>query len=142
MLKPALGLDLGQKTLGIAKSDSLGFVFGVETYRFKNYDYESASNYVIDFLSKNNIEVVVIGYPLTLKGELSEMSKNVLSFKELLLNKNPNLTIELVDERLTSVEANRTLSFLNVNHNTRKANVDTLAAQEILETYIRKEKNK
>ena len=138
----ALGLDLGVKTLGIAKSDFLGFVHGVETFRFKSLDFASAANRVFELINELDIDVIVIGYPLTLRGNESEMSKNVLEFKKLLQNKDPLLKIELMDERLTSVSANKTLSLLNASHQKRKENVDTLAAVEILETYIRKENNK
>jgi len=66
------------------------------------------------------------------------MAQNVLHFKDLLLALNPNYTIELVDERYSSVIANNTISALNMNHEKRKQVVDTYAACEILDTYIRK----
>ena len=58
--------------------------------------------------------------------------------KEDLLKEDPTLQIEMIDERLTTVSAHRTLSMLDVNHKTRKDSVDRLAACEILDTYIRK----
>jgi len=45
-MNKVLGLDLGKKTCGIAYSDALGFVHGVETYRFKAFDYEDAAIHV------------------------------------------------------------------------------------------------
>ncbi len=138
----ALGLDLGVKTLGVAKNDFLGFVHGVETYRFKSLDFASACLRVKQLVEELNIEVIALGYPLTLKGNMSEMANNVLAFKNMLNETCPNVRIELIDERLTSVSANRTLSTLNVSHQKRKETVDTLAAIEILETFIRKENQK
>lgn len=140
-MKKALGLDLGVKTLGIAASDSIGIAHGVETYRFKTLDFISAANRVNEIATERGIIDIALGYPLHLNGKESEMSKNVISFKEMLISINPNFNIELVDERLTSVSANKTLSMLNVNHQTRKDTVDTLAAIEILESYLRKKGN-
>ena len=138
----ALGLDLGKKTLGIAVSDSLGFVHGVETFRFESFKYEIPASYIVNLAKERMITTLVLGYPLHLNGAESDMSKNVLLFKDLILKLNPNLTIELIDERLTSVSANKTLSMLDVSHQKRKDTVDTLAAVEILETFIRREANK
>lgn len=137
-MNKVLGLDLGKKTCGIAYSDALGFVHGVETYRFKAFDYEDAAAHVDKLLKEKGITEIALGLPLHLSGELSEMAQNVLHFKDLLLALNPNYTIELVDERYSSVIANNTISALNMNHEKRKQVVDTYAACEILDTYIRK----
>ena len=137
-MNKVLGLDLGKKTCGIAYSDALGFVHGVETYRFKAFDYEDAAAHVDKLLKEKGINEIALGLPLHLSGELSEMAQNVLHFKDLLLALNPNYTIELVDERYSSVIANNTISALNMNHEKRKQVVDTYAACEILDTYIRK----
>ena len=137
-MNKVLGLDLGKKTCGIAYSDALGFVHGVETYRFKAFDYEDAAAHVDNLLKEKGITEIALGLPLHLSGELSEMAQNVLHFKDLLLALNPNYTIELVDERYSSVIANNTISALNMNHEKRKQVVDTYAACEILDTYIRK----
>ena len=137
-MNKVLGLDLGKKTCGIAYSDALGFVHGVETYRFKAFDYEDAAAHVDKLLKEKGITEIALGLPLHLSGELSEMAQNVLHFKDLLLTLNPNYTIELVDERYSSVIANNTISALNMNHEKRKQVVDTYAACEILDTYIRK----
>ena len=135
-----IGLDLGKKTLGIAYSDSLGFVHGIETYRFKAFDYEDAAKYAEKIAIERGIKELALGLPLHLSGNMSEMSQNVMTFKDLLLNLDPNYKIELIDERFSTVEAHRTLSELNVNHQTRKNVVDTYAACEILDTYIRRKK--
>ena len=128
----AIGLDLGKKTLGIATSDSLGFAHPLETFRFPSFQFELAVNRVLEVSKEKGITNIALGYPLHLSGQPSEMSENVLNFKKMLESANPNFKIELVDERLTSVQANNTLSFLDVSHQKRKDNVDSLAAQEYL----------
>ena len=137
-MNKVIGLDLGKKTCGIAYSDSLGFVHGIETYRFKAFDYHDAANHVDKIAKEKGIVEFALGLPLHLSGTMSEMANNVLAFKELLLKLNPSYKIELIDERFSTVEAHRTLSELNVSHTQRKEAVDTYAACEILDTYIRR----
>ena len=134
----ALGLDLGKKTLGIAYSDSLGFCHPIETFRFPAFQFDLAVNRVKEIALEKNIKHIALGLPLHLSGDMSEMGENVLNFKKMLEDSNPEYIIELIDERLTSVQANNTLSFLDVSHQKRKDSVDALAAVEILETYVRK----
>lgn len=140
-MEKAIGLDLGKKTLGIAYNDSLGFVHGIETYYFKAFDYVDAANHIHQVAKEKGIKEFALGLPLHLSGNMSEMANNVMTFKKILESLDPNYKIELIDERLTSVQAHRTLSELNVNHETRKAKVDTYAACEILDTYIRRKGN-
>jgi len=141
-MEKAIGLDLGKKTLGIATSDALGFAHPLETFRFPSFQFEQAVKRVAEVSKEKGITNIALGYPLHLSGQPSEMSENVLNFKKMLEADNPNYIIELIDERLTSVQANNTLSFLDVNHQKRKDSVDSLAAQEILESYIRSKQYK
>lgn len=131
-----LGLDLGTTTLGIATNDYLGFVHGVETFRFDRNQYIVARKHVLELCEKMMINKLVIGLPMHLNNTPSEMSENVLRFKEDLLKANPNLQIELCDERLSTVSAHRSLTELNVNHKQRKDSVDRIAACIILDTYL------
>lgn len=137
-MNKVIGLDLGKKTCGIAYSDSLGFVHGIETYRFKAFDYIDAAKHVDSIAKEKEITEFALGLPLHLSGNMSEMGQNVLNFKELLIKLNPSYKIELIDERFSTVEAHHTLSELNVSHQQRKDSVDTYAACEILDTYIRR----
>ena len=137
MVKKYLALDLGTKTLGVAYNDALGFVHGLETFRFDKNQYIVARKHVIELTEKMMINDLVIGYPLHLSGEQSEMSQVVLRFKEDLLKEKPLLNIELVDERLSSVTANKSISERGMNHQQRKDNVDKIAACVILDTYLR-----
>ena len=141
MVKKYLALDLGTKTLGIAYNDALGFVHGLETFRFDKNQYIVARKHVLELSEKMMINDLVIGYPLHLSGEQSEMSQIVLRFKDDLLKEKPTLNIELVDERLSSVTANKSISERGMNHQQRKDNVDRIAACVILDTYLRMKGN-
>ena len=136
-----LGLDLGTVTLGIAKSDSLGFVHGVETFRFTKGQYSKARERVHQLVKELDIKNVVLGLPITLHNEEGEASQRSLRFKEDLLKEDSSLNIIMVDERLTSVSANKLISEMNMSHKQRKDSVDRIAACEILDIYIRRLQN-
>ena len=140
-MNKAIGLDLGTVTLGIAQSDSLGFVHGVETFRFIKGQYSKARERVHKLVNDTGIKEIALGYPLHMSGEEGERALSSKKFMEDLRNEDPSLKITLVDERLTTVSAHRTLSELGVNHQTRKDSVDRLAACEILDFYLRRREN-
>ncbi|MCQ2814699.1 MAG: Holliday junction resolvase RuvX [Bacilli bacterium] len=133
----AIGLDLGTTTLGIAISDSLGIVHGLETFHFQANAYSKAREKVHEIVNEKDIKIIALGYPLNMDGTIGERAKSCLKFRDDLLKEDDSLTIEMVDERLTTVMAHRSLSDMNVNHEKRKQVVDTLAASEILETFVR-----
>lgn len=133
-----IGLDLGTTTLGVAKSDSLGFVHGVDTIRFDKNQYVVARKKVHELVEELDIKNIVLGYPLHLSGNESQMSEICLRFKDDLLKEDPTLNIEMQDERLSTMTAHNILSEKNVNHQQRKSNVDKISACIILETFLRK----
>lgn len=137
----AIGLDLGTVTLGIAQSDSLGFVHGVETFHFIKGQYSKARERVHQLVKETGIKEIALGYPLHMSGEEGERALSSKKFMEDLLTEDPSLMITLVDERLTTVSAHKTLNELGVNHKTRKESVDRIAACEILDFYLRRKNN-
>ena len=132
-----IGLDLGTTTLGVATSDVLGFVHGVETFRFPKEAYSQARDYVHKLVEKTGIKNLVIGLPINMDGSQGFRADSSKRFKEDLLKEDPSLKIELVDERLTTVSAHKTLNQLNVSGQQRKGAVDRIAACEILDFYLR-----
>ncbi len=132
-----IGLDLGTTTLGVATSDVLGFVHGLETFRFPKDAYSQARDYVHKLVEKTGIKNLVIGLPINMDGSQGFRADSSKKFKEDLLKKDPTLKIELVDERLTTVSAHKTLNQLNVSGQQRKGAVDRIAACEILDFYLR-----
>ena len=137
-----IGLDLGTVTLGVATSDVLGFVHGLKTFRFQKEAYSQARKYVHDLVAKTGIKNIVIGLPINMDGSQGFRAQSSIKFKEDLLAEDPSLKIELVDERLTSVSAHRTLSELNISSRDHKKTVDRVAACEILDFYLRMKGNK
>ena len=140
-MNKAIGLDLGTVTLGIAVRDILGKDHGVETVRFPKGKYSKARERVHALVKETGIKEIALGLPLHMSGEVGERAESALRFRDDLLKEDPTLKIEMVDERLTTVAAHRTLSELDVSHQKRKDSVDRLAACGILDTYIRKRGN-
>ena len=137
MIGKVLGLDLGEKTLGIACSDIMGIIAtGIETYRFKDNDYEDALNRVKYFVNKDNIKEIALGLPLHMSGDESDHSRLARRFKEMLEEKIPNLKVVLIDERWTTKQANRRLLEADLSRKKRKNVIDKMAAVVILDTYL------
>ena len=135
-MKKYIGLDLGTVTLGIAKSDALGFVHQVETFRFPKTQYVLARKRVYELCEELEITDLVLGLPRHLNNTDSEMSKTVERFKDDLLREHPELTVELVDERLSSFEAEEYMHEAGVKTNKKKGLIDQIAGTIILQSYL------
>ena len=138
MIGKVLGLDLGEKTLGIACSDIMGIIAtGIETFRFQDGQYEEALNRVIYFVNKDNIKEIALGLPLHMSGDESDHSRLARRFKEMIEEKIKDIKVVLVDERWTTKQANRVLLQADLSRAKRKKVIDKMAATVILETYLR-----
>ena len=132
-----LGLDLGTVTLGIAYSDSLGFVHGIETFRFPKEAYSQARKRVKEMSDKYGIKNIVLGLPINMDGSHGFRAESSERFKEDLEKEYPDLKIYLQDERMTSISAHKTLHNMNIKEKNHKDSVDRLAACEILDFFLR-----
>ncbi|HMM00572.1 MAG TPA: Holliday junction resolvase RuvX [Bacilli bacterium] len=144
MSKKIIGLDLGTKTLGIAiTSSDQKFVLGMETVRFNSNDYVTAAKRIEQILQEENVESIIVGYPLNMDDRKGPRVEAVEKFKLLLGAFFPLTQIKFVDERLSTIEAYERLSALGYNKAKQKELVDMWAAKVILETYLaqREEKN-
>ena len=86
------------------------------------------------------VDTIVVGMPLNLKGEKTVRAEVTEQFIHKLKCKYNKIKIETVDERLTTVAAHKTMNFLDINKNKKRDIVDTISAVYILETYINKNK--
>lgn len=137
-MKRVLGLDLGTKTLGIAISDSLGIAHGRENFRFQERAYRQALNKVKEVLEKEGIDEIALGYPLNMDGSAGERAKSSERFKAQIEELCPNVTVYLVDERLTTVMATQWLYDAGLNGRKRHEVIDQQSAVAILESHLRK----
>jgi len=131
-----LGLDLGNRTIGIAISDDLKFLArGVETYRFADKEFKLAAEYVKLYCEKEPIETIVLGYPKRLDNVVGEQAQRSLDFKEML-EELTQIKVVLVDERFTSKIASDMMKEQNLKRKKRKNSIDTMAATVILQGYL------
>ncbi|MBR4351169.1 MAG: Holliday junction resolvase RuvX [Bacilli bacterium] len=136
-----LGLDLGTKTLGIAKSDSLGLIASsYKLIKFENEDYESLINPLKEIIDELKVDKLVLGLPKNMDNSLGFASERSLKFKKLIED-NINIEVILQDERLSSVEANNLMIMGDTSRKNRKEKVDALAATIILQRYLDQRKD-
>ena len=134
----ALGIDFGTKRVGLALSDRSNII--ASPYRTLNYVSEKDLITQLEtIISKNDIEILVLGLPINMKGEDTAQTMKVRNFKEIL----STLRIPIVyeDERLSSVSAINSLMFQNVKTGHNKPEIDKTAAAIILQQYLDKNSN-
>ena len=137
MIGKVLGLDLGEKTLGIAESDLMGIIAqGIENFRFEDNNYDRALDRVIYYVKKDDIKEIALGLPLHMSGDESEHSKLARHFKTMIEEKLPNIKVVLIDERWTTKQANRRLLEADLSRKKIKNVIDKMSAVVILETYL------
>ena len=131
-----LGLDLGNKTLGIAISDDLNFLArGLETFRFNDKDFKSALEHTLKVEIEYNIDTIVLGLPKNMDGSLGIQANYAEEFKRKLLEKS-KAKIILWDERLTSKMASDMMKSQSLKRKKRKEDIDKMAAVIILQSYL------
>ena len=137
-----LGIDYGEARVGIAITDELNItVQGLETIQRNGSDKVVLRRLDEIFEKYDNVDTIVVGMPLNLNGTISERAKITEQFVHKLKCKYNKMKIETMDERLTTVEAHRTMNFLDVKKTKKRGIVDTISAVYILETYLNKLKN-
>lgn len=134
-----LALDVGSRTIGMAVTDPLGITAqGLETIRRRNkrYDFEQLANIIANY----DVREIVIGLPLRMSGEEGTQSEKMREFAAAV-EKKFELPVHLIDERLTSVEANRVLRESEMSIQKRAGAVDRLAAVLILQNYLERKRS-
>jgi putative holliday junction resolvase len=135
-----IGLDLGTRTLGIAISDPLEIIASpIETFRFRDGDYETAANYLEKYINQYQVKKLIIGLPLHMSGEIGESAKLVINFKEIL-EKRYKIEVVTIDERWSTKSAQRTLIEADISRAKRKNLIDKMAAVVILQSYLDRQK--
>ena len=135
-----LGIDYGDARVGIAITDLLGITAqGLETIHYQGKD-KMLLKRLDEIIKQYEVDTIVLGIPLNLKGEETVRAEITKAFLHKLKCKYPKLKIETVDERLTSVQAHKTMNDLQIKNTKKKGLVDTLAAVYILESYMNRKK--
>ena len=130
-------MDYGSKTVGVAVSDALGFTAqGVEIIRRKSEKRLRQTLARIDeLIAEYQVGSIVLGFPKNMDNTIGDRAEKSLEFAEML-KKRTGLPVVMWDERLTTVEADRTMAQTGVRREDRKKYVDELAAMFILQGYL------
>ena len=132
-----MGLDYGSKTVGVAISDELLLTAqGKEIIR-RNEENKLRRTLarIEELIQEYGVEKIVLGLPLNMDETVSERSKLCLEFKEMI-ERRTGIPVEMMDERLTTVEADEIMNEARIKGKERKEYVDMIAAQIILQDYL------
>ena len=132
-----MGLDYGSKTVGVAMSDPLGITaLAVETiWRKDENKLRKTCARIEELINEYEVERIVLGLPKHMNNDLGERAQKALAFGEMV-KRRTGLEVVMWDERLTTVEAERTLIENNVRRENRKQYIDKIAAVFILQGYL------
>ncbi len=131
-----MGLDLGNRTVGIAVSDYLEVIATpIGTFRFEEQDLNTALKLVLEAAKEHSVDKFVLGLPKNMNGSIGFQAEYCLEFKKMLEEATKKEVI-MIDERLTTKMAHQAMLSADLSRNKRKKNVDKLAASIILQTYL------
>jgi putative Holliday junction resolvase len=129
-----MGLDVGEKNIGVAICDELGLTaqpFEVLRRRDLGHDLRALR----ELVKEHWISEIVVGLPREMKGTVGRQARTVMAFAEKV-GEDLGLPVILWDERLSTVAANRALLEADLSRRKRKARVDKVAAALILQGYL------
>ena len=133
-----IGIDYGDARVGLAITDALNItVQGLETIHHNGNDKIVLAR-LDEIFAKYEVDTIVVGMPLNMDGSSTFRVEATNKFIHKLKCKYNKMKIETVDERLTTVQAHKTMNELNIKAKKKKNIVDTISAVYILETYVNK----
>lgn len=129
-----LAIDYGRRRTGLAVSDTMQIIANGLT----TVPTHELLDFIAGYVQKEPVERIIIGLPKQMNNEVSENMKYIEPFVRLLKKKLPEMPVEFVDERFTSVLAHRTMLEAGLKKKDRqnKALVDEISATIILQTYL------
>ncbi len=135
-----LAIDYGKKRTGIAVTDPMQIIANGLT----TVPTHTLMDFLISYVQKEQVERIIIGHPKQMNNEDSENMKNIVPFMNQLKKKMPQMPVELVDERFTSVLAHQAMlaGGLKKKDRQNKALVDEISATIILQSYMESRKFK
>jgi putative Holliday junction resolvase len=130
----ALGLDVGQKRLGVAGCDGTGLIATALT-TIKRTSFQQDVAKLKEIVLERQVEILVVGLPYSMDGSIGFQAKQVQKFAQRI-SQALQLPVEYVDERLTSVEAEAQLKTQKRFSLTQKELIDAQAAAIILQQWL------
>lgn len=133
-MEKILGLDIGDKWIGVAISDLLG-ITAQSVKTVKRESNKQAYEEIYELIQKDDIKKIVVGLPKNMNNTIGPQSEKVMKFATKLHNKY-GVEIIYIDERMTTMSAERILIEADVRRENRKKYIDQIAATYILQTYL------
>ena len=132
-----MGLDYGTKTVGVAVSDPLGLTAqAIETIvRKEENKLRKTCARIEELIVQYDVEKIILGFPKHMNNDIGERAEKSLEFRDML-HRRTGLEVVMWDERLTTVDAERTLIESNIRRENRKKHIDQIAAVFILQGYL------
>lgn len=134
MTSRIMGVDCGEKRVGLALSDPLGITAQPLSYINRDTDAQVAGE-IEELIETHEVKRLVVGLPLSMSGGDTPQTKRVRRFISRL-RKMLDIKVEALDERLSTAEAERALIDMDMRRNRRKERRDIVAAQLILQGYL------
>ena len=130
-----MALDVGDVRIGVAVSDLMGIIANpLETYTRKG-DITRDVNYIVQLAKAHEVSLFVSGLPLELNGLENEQTRKTREFVDALTAAT-DIPVKFMDERFTTLSAERVLIEGNVRRENRKKVIDKVAATIILQNYL------
>jgi len=129
-----LGLDIGDKRIGVALSDAEGILASPLTIldrKDEKLDIEA----IIDIVEQHQVKKIIVGLPYSMNGNIGKQAEKVMVFVQGL-GSHTEVPVEFRDERLYTVSARRLMKSTTTKESKRKANDDAIAAAIILQGYL------
>lgn len=134
-----MGLDVGDKTIGVALSDPL-FVTAQPFTTIKRTKTKTDIDRLEEIVKEKEIKQIVVGLPKNMNNSIGPRAMKVISFVDLL-KKRFDIEILYEDERLTTVQSENVLIDMNVRRENRKKQIDNIAASFILQSFLDRRSN-
>lgn len=133
-----LGLDLGDKTVGVAVCDPFGWTAqGLEIIRRNNpNEHKQSLGRLAQIIEEYSVETIVLGYPKNLDNSEGVRCEKTRIYKEYIEKRFQNVPVVLWDERFSTVAANNSMLEAGLSHEKRKSVIDKMAAVHILQGYL------
>ena len=129
-----MGLDIGEKRIGVALSDPGGILATALTV-LETRSEEGALNRIVALAQEHDVDHIVVGMPFSLDGSLGPQARRVQSFIEKL-GKLTELQVITWDERFSTADAERVLVEAGTKREKRKKHLDSVAAAIVLQGYL------
>lgn len=136
----ALGLDLGTKRIGVAVTDISGTIASPHSVIGRSKSVRHDHQVIAKLVRDEEVELVVVGLPITMSGEHGPAAQAATREARLLATV-LSVPVEMFDERMTTVTADRVLREAEIRASDRRRHVDKIAAAVMLQTWLERRRS-